>query len=81
MSVTSETDEKILCDLLVRGNNAPKNIAEEIGTSREYVSERLKVLEEEDLVRRVGSGVWSLSLGGVRYSRRLDCCERDFRST
>lgn len=69
---TSDTDDRILSHLLRRGNDAPKNIAEEIDTAPEYVSERLRKLREEDLVIPLGSGVWSLTVEGVAYIRAVD---------
>jgi predicted ArsR family transcriptional regulator len=54
-----EIDDKIL-DNLRGGRNVPSNLAEELGVSRQYVSQRLKLLEAADHVENVGRGVYEL---------------------
>lgn len=55
----SDTDQDIL-DSLSEGRNVPANIADKLGFSRQYVQQRLGRLEEHDIVRNVGRGVYEL---------------------
>jgi ArsR family transcriptional regulator, cadmium/lead-responsive transcriptional repressor len=54
-----EIDNKIL-DELHDGRNVPSNLAESLGVTRQYVGQRLKLLEAADHVRNVGRGVYEL---------------------
>lgn len=65
----SPTEREILIYLLQVGNNAPGNIASGIERTPEYVSTRLRELEEEELVENLGSGVWALTPEGVAAAR------------
>lgn len=67
----SEGDISILVDLLRHGDNAPKNIAENIGQSRVNVQNRLNKLQNDGFVLNKGSGVWTLTPDGVEMSRAL----------
>jgi DNA-binding Lrp family transcriptional regulator len=55
----NNADQKIVT-ALGSGRNTPSNLAEELGYSREYVSQRLKRLREHDIVQRVGRGLYEL---------------------
>lgn len=54
-----DIDEQIL-DVLASGRNVPSNIADETGVSRQYVQQRLQVLEAADYVENIGRGVYEL---------------------
>jgi DNA-binding Lrp family transcriptional regulator len=49
-----------LIECLSQGRNVPANLAEEIGVSRQYVQQRLKRMEEHEVVRNIGRGVYEL---------------------
>ena len=55
----SETDQKIL-DTLREGRNIPSNIADDIGVSRQYVQQRLQILEAANYIRNIGRGVYEV---------------------
>lgn len=55
----SEADEKII-DHLREGRNLPSNIAEDVGFTRQYVSNRIKRLREHGYVENIGNGVYEL---------------------
>lgn len=55
----SETDRKIL-DTLHEGRNIPSNIADDIGVSRQYVQQRLQILEAAGYITNIGRGVYEL---------------------
>lgn len=46
--------------VLADGRNVPSNIAEELNVSRQYVQQRLQVLEAGDHVINIGRGVYEL---------------------
>ncbi|MCL9817487.1 winged helix-turn-helix domain-containing protein [Natronocalculus amylovorans] len=54
-----EIDDQIL-DLLRDGRNVPSNLADDLGVSRQYVQQRLQLLEAADYVRNIGRGVYEL---------------------
>ncbi|WP_238709282.1 winged helix-turn-helix domain-containing protein [Natronorubrum halophilum] len=54
-----EIDNKIL-DELHDGRNVPSNLADELDVSRQYISQRLKLLEAADHVENIGRGVYDL---------------------
>lgn len=58
----------ILVDLLVHGDNTPSNLADNTGRHKTSVSQRLPELEERDLVRNKGRGVWSLTEPGANMA-------------
>lgn len=62
---------EVLVDLLLNGDNTPKNIAESIGRHRKNVSERLVSMEEEGLVEAKGGGVYTLTVEGVAMARAV----------
>lgn len=60
-----EIDEEILDCLLEGrdsgqpwGRNTPTNLADEVDSSRQWVSQRLKMMESADYVRNIGGGVY-----------------------
>ncbi|WP_207589448.1 MarR family transcriptional regulator [Halomontanus rarus] len=52
-------DNKIL-DVLSDGRNVPSNIADELEVSRQYIQQRLQLLEAADYVENIGRGVYEL---------------------
>lgn len=52
-------DEKVI-DVLHDGRNVPANIADELEVSRQYVHQRLSLLEAADYVHNIGRGVYEL---------------------
>jgi ArsR family transcriptional regulator, cadmium/lead-responsive transcriptional repressor len=54
-----EIDERIL-DELHDGRNVPSNLAETLDVSRQYVQQRLALLEAADHVENIGRGVYEL---------------------
>ncbi|MFD1562802.1 hypothetical protein ACFR99_04490 [Haloarchaeobius amylolyticus] len=54
-----EIDDKIL-DVLTEGRNVPSNIADELDVTRQYVQQRLQLLEAADYVQNIGRGVYEL---------------------
>jgi predicted ArsR family transcriptional regulator len=54
-----EIDERIL-DVLSEGRNSPKNIADRLDVSRQYVHKRLKLLRAADHVETIGGGIYEL---------------------
>jgi len=55
----NDTDRVVL-DKLAEGRNVPKNLADDAGRSRQYIHQRLKILEAADYVENVGNGVYEL---------------------
>lgn len=55
----NETDRGILTTL-AEGRNSPKNIADALGHSRQYVHQQMKILATADYISNVGSGVYEL---------------------
>ncbi|WP_226005024.1 winged helix-turn-helix domain-containing protein [Natrinema salinisoli] len=55
----NEADERIL-QKLEEGRNVPSNIADDLGYTRQYVSNRLKRLREHNIVRNIGNGVYEI---------------------
>lgn len=62
----------ILEFLLIDGANSPQMIAEAVGGHRNSVSRSLGSLEDKELVRNKGTGVWTLTTYGIRLVRELD---------
>ena len=54
-----EIDDKILGELR-KGRNVPSNLAEELDVSRQYIQQRLKLLEAADYVENIGRGVYEI---------------------
>ena len=52
--------DRAIVETLQEGRNVPKNIADETGYTRQYVSTRLKRLREHDIVINIGQGVYEL---------------------
>lgn len=55
----NDTDRTIL-DMLSEGRNVPANMADNLDVSRQYVHQRIKLLERGDHVRNIGRGVYEL---------------------
>lgn len=62
LDVTFEPKEidRAILEILEDGRNVPANIAEELGKSRQYVHQRLGLLEAAERVENVGRGVYEL---------------------
>lgn len=54
-----DIDDQIIEELR-EGRNVPSNLAEQLDVSRQYVQQRLKLLEAADHVENVGRGVYEL---------------------
>jgi len=67
----TETEERILIYLHVRGPHSPSGIADDLGIHPKTASRSLSRLEGLDLVRSRGHGVWSATIEGIRVSREL----------
>lgn len=55
----NETDENIIEELR-EGRNTPANLAERVGVSRQYASQRIKRLTEHDIIEKVDRGLYEL---------------------
>lgn len=55
----NDTDRAVL-DILAEGRNVPANIGDELDVSRQYIHQRMKLLETADYVRNIGRGVYEL---------------------
>lgn len=55
----NDTDLTIL-DMLAEGRNVPANIGDELDVSRQYIHQRMKILETADYIRNIGRGVYEL---------------------
>ncbi len=55
----NDTDRAVL-DMLAEGRNVPANIGDELDVSRQYIHQRIKLLETADYVRNIGRGVYEL---------------------
>lgn len=60
-----------LVDLLVNGDDTPKNIAERTQRHRKSVAEKLTDLEDDGFVENKGGGVRKLTTDGVRMAQAL----------
>lgn len=68
----SPVEMDILVDLLTRGDNTPKNIAEYTGRERKNVHSRLQSLIDRGLVeKKPGGSVYSLTPGGVLAAQSI----------
>jgi ArsR family transcriptional regulator, cadmium/lead-responsive transcriptional repressor len=65
-----EIDDKILNELH-KGRNVPSNLAEELDVSRQYIQQRLKLLEAADYVENIGRGVYEI-VNDPRDERTVD---------
>ena len=61
----------ILVDLLLNGDNAPSNIAENTDYHSKSVQKRLKELEKDGFIENKGSGVYTLTLEGIATARTI----------
>lgn len=67
----SEVDRELLVSLLLGGANSPKNLSEITGRHDQSCLERLKKLEEMDLVTNKGGGVYDLTVPGANTARAV----------
>ena len=67
----SDVARASLVDLLVNGDDTPKNIAERIDRHRKSVSDKLEDLESEGYVENKGGGVRKLTVDGVRMAQAI----------
>lgn len=68
--LTAVESEVLVC-LLLRGDNVPSNIAENIDRHPTSVSGSLSDLEDMELVRNKGRGVWTLTSQGINIAMSL----------
>lgn len=59
----NNADEEILKHLL-RGRNAPVNIATKLDYSRQYIQNRLSIMNAADYVRNIGGGIYEITDDG-----------------
>jgi len=64
-------ERSVLSDLLLNGDDRPANIARRTGKHRGSVSRSCNNLQEKNLVRNKGEGVWTLTNGGVQVARNI----------
>lgn len=69
--IQSPVKRAVLVDLLINGDNTPKNIADNTGKHRTTVNERLQDLEDDGFVENKGSGVYALTLEGIAAARAV----------
>ncbi|XGI84228.1 winged helix-turn-helix transcriptional regulator [Halorutilales archaeon Cl-col2-1] len=55
----NDTDTKIINELR-EGRNTPANLADRIGVSRQYASQRIKRLTEHGILEKVDRGLYEL---------------------
>jgi hypothetical protein len=55
----NNADESIIEELR-KGRNIPANIAETTGYDRQYINQRLRRLNEHEVVTNIGNGVYEL---------------------
>lgn len=67
----TDTESRILIFLHVRGPHTPSGVADGLGIHPKTASRSLSRLEDLDLVRSRGHGVWSATIEGIRVSREL----------
>ncbi|MDG5761831.1 winged helix-turn-helix domain-containing protein [Natronococcus sp. A-GB1] len=70
-----EIDDKILNELH-EGRNVPSNLADEFGVSRQYIQQRLKLLEAANYVENIGRGVYEI-INDPRDERAVDDTRAD----
>ena len=68
MALELKPVDKQILDALASGRNVPSNLADEIDVSRQYIQQRLQVLEAADYVDNIGRGVYEL----LRDPREID---------
>jgi len=67
----SPVQEDILVDLLVHGDDGPRNIAENTDRNPDSVSQRLPELVEQDFIRNKGAGTYTLTRDGIHLAREI----------
>lgn len=67
----SPVERAILTDLSENGDNVPTNIADSTGHHSKSVSRSLSNLEDREIVRNKGRGVWTLTADGKELAARL----------
>jgi len=61
----------VLVDLLLNGDNTPKNLADNTGKHQKSISNKMADLEEEGLVLNKGGGVYTLTIEGMQAARAI----------
>lgn len=76
MRLSLPTD-KLILQKLTEGRNVAANIAAEIDRSRNYINQRMGLLYDYDLVRKIGplenSGLYELTEKGSVTLEYIDC--------
>ena len=57
---TNEADRRILTELQ-DGRNLPNNLADDLDYSRQYVQNRLQIMNAAELVRNIGGGLYEIT--------------------
>ncbi len=70
-NMLSSVEMDVLQDLLLHGDNTPKNIGKNTDRNPSNVSARLSDLQEKGLVKSKGGGVWTLTLRGANMARSI----------
>ena len=65
----SPVERAVVADLSCHGDNVPGNISDNTGYHEKSVSRSLSNLEDRDIVRNKGRGVWSLTEHGETIAK------------
>jgi predicted transcriptional regulator len=60
---TNDADELILT-ALVEGRNTPQNLASDLGYSRQYIQNRLQLLNAAEYITNIGGGLYEITEKG-----------------
>jgi predicted transcriptional regulator len=63
--------QAIVVDLLIQGDDSPKNIARRTKFTREAITRKLKDLQDQEMVVNKGGGVYRLTESGAEAARGL----------
>jgi predicted transcriptional regulator len=67
----SQVERAILSDLLSHGDNVPGNIADNTGHHPKSISRSLSDLDDDNLVKSKGRGVWTLTDRGQEIAEKV----------
>ena len=67
----SAVDKEILVSLLLCGADSPHNLARYTSRHKQTIQERLGKLQDEELVRNKGAGVYDVTYQGLNFGRVL----------
>jgi predicted transcriptional regulator len=71
LEMLSPVEIDVLRDLLLNGDNLPANIADNTGRHQKSVQRRMSDLEENELVRNKGRGVYALTDKGLKTAQSI----------